>query len=888
MRRLWAHIVLAFTALVLLGTTFASVFTKSTSNIEYQSGKEITYRISDKEDASAELDDDAASVMAAEFEKRLAIANISRYEVVTEGKDTIKVTLSQDTEDDYSKISAYLAFNGSLALTTSNNHYVLGDEFLTDEEAYLDDINGYPTVVIPVDTENASYKDVVSACESQRDNSEEGGETSTDDEGNETTAYYLYMWYDYVPEYDLYEYATDEENEGYDQNIAQKLFMKFSIDNLYYPDDENNKLASSLNVTTGEDGTATPASIRSAYASARFYVNLINASELPYDVEIMYTKTAEAWVENSVSLGQHVNVAWSRTFIATICAVVILSLLLVVFYRLGALSVATMSIASVFAGVASIVIFSVELNIFGIVGLAALALASMASGVVYLTKLKEEAYRGRSLKKANAEASKKSTLPIVDINVVLMLTGIAAYGFSFLSGGILMRTYAAVTVLGSLVSLILNTLCLKGMMWLATNATGLTGKYEVFGIDSKKIPNLMNEEKQSYFGPYADKDFTKKKKPLGIIAAVLFVATLGGSIFFGVKNDGVVYKDIAANATSEIFFEVSKSSEDASLVLTSDIINEVLEHTFVYDESGKQDGAVQLKTLVSDEPTLYSYSTIKENVYTYHYVYVVGLKEGIDGNEKLAYFTDASDAHKYDDETLNDTLVSAVEDIAEKVDSIDVKQIQAASKEQPRYLPIFLAAVSALGAAVIYLLLRYRLSRGLAALVLPLVATTIAAGIFALIRVPVGSYVAAAIPFVLAFSLIISIIFMNREREMVIEDKSKDNSVENRNEIMKKANSSAYSPILLVTILALYLSINFFGFGPSSAAWMFLTILLGCLIAAVLITTLFGPLAQAFYKMFYKADKSAKPRKKSKKKTFFKTNNKSAEPEEAIFIGIND
>ena len=78
-------------------------------------------------------------------------------------------------------------------------------------------------------------------------------------------------------------------------------------------------------------------------------------------------------------------------------------------------------------------------------------------------------------------------------------------------GGEALHAFSGIITLGALVSLVISTLILKGLMWLCTNTTGLNGKYEVFGIDSKKVPNLMNEEKQTYFGPYAEKDFTKKK-----------------------------------------------------------------------------------------------------------------------------------------------------------------------------------------------------------------------------------------------------------------------------------------------------------------------------------------------------------------------------------------
>jgi len=76
---------------------------------------------------------------------------------------------------------------------------------------------------------------------------------------------------------------------------------------------------------------------------------------------------------------------------------------------------------------------------------------------------------------------------------------------------------------------------------------------------------------------------------------------------------------------------------------------------------------------------------------------------------------------------------------------------------------------------------------------------------------------------------------------------------------MKKANSLAFTPIITVTVLAVYLGINFFGFGP---------------------------LSQVFFKLFSKVHIERKPRKNKKNNNT--PTHKSSEPEEAIFIGIND
>ena len=121
---------------------------------------------------------------------------------------------------------------------------------------------------------------------------------------------------------------------------------------------------------------------------------------------------------------------------------------------------------------------------------------------------------------------------------------------------------------------------------------------------------------------------------------------------------------------------------------------------------------------------------------------------------------------------------------------------------------------------------------------------------------------------------------MNKEREKVLEDKARDNSVENRKAIMIRATSLSYSAILLVAILAIYIGINFFGFGAASNAWLFLILVVG-IFAAVL----FG----ISYKLFSRVniEKFTSKFKRKKKKKVINTP-RSAEPEERTFIGTND
>ncbi len=908
MRRLWSYVVLTGASLVLMGATFANVFKNSTSNIEYADGKEMVFRLEEKEGGKS-LDESfdgksASEAVADSMMDRLDALKITNYQVYTEGNDTVKVVVKQDNDSGYNNIQNLMTFNGSLALSSRAdeapvlNNAKEEEKFLTGD-AYMETKNDYPSINIPVGNHFKELYDVVK--QAKEDGKTEYAETSTEGEGEEATTtetYYLYLWHDYNEDTDKFSY-TISGNENYDEKVAQKVFMSFDIAELQKLEEEDkdiDTLTAYVNIQdVNSNGKYEASEVRKAFDTARYYVALINSGSLDYKVTFLYSTNVSASTEALIEIAASgPQLAWSATLRATIVCIVVLSLLSAVFYRLSALSVATTTIASVFAGVASIILFTAEFNAAGLIALVAVAVASLASNVVYLTKLKDEAYRGRSLKKANSEAAKKSLLPILDINVVLIILGVFAYLF----GGALMRSFAVISVIGGLASLLLNLLVLRGLMWLATNATKLQGKYEMFGIDSKRVPNLLKEEKQTFFGSYADKDFTHKKKPVGIVAAVLLVAGIAGMVTFGVlKNTN---KDFAAKASEPQYTEIFFESKIENAPINETIVRDLLDKVFYY-QGEDEANAKALSTLIDDvvyeeseekvkeegiENTLYHrYCVVKLNqTYSdekYNAYYDADLED--DTNE-LVYTNEKGVAHllrfAIDDSNDDDILVTSIKDV------------RSVSSEQPEFFPIIWGTLVGLAVSAVYLLLRYRLSRGLATLIVPTGVTAIAAGALAAVRIAqLGAlnYAIVTLPVIAFFGLVVGILFMNRERELVLEDKNHDGSIENRNAIMVRANSLAYSSILLLSVLAIYIAINFFGFGASGNAWMFLVLVIGVILVAFLETTLYGPVAQFFYKLFSKVntDKITNFFKRKKKKKVIKQPH-SAEPEERTFIGIND
>ena len=889
MRRLWSHIVIAATSLLMVGATFATVVTNMNSNIEFEKGRELTFRVVAK-DADGNPDkeytftdakavEDTAKIM----EKRLAAANISRYKIETQGEDTIKVSFVQDTEQQYQIIQNYLSFNATLAISNSKETYALATEFLDpNKKAYLETTDGYPAIVIPIKKDNELFQAVYTEAKEMSDNNtgevEEEHEHSDDEEEEEATRHaYLYLWYDYVEDYYSYDKINQKSEDTYDQTIASKILMTFDAANPFLDDDQDELRAYVHPNSNSEDSEVTAEGLKQAYENARYYVNLLNAGEMEYHVDFMFSKRATYFVESLVALDSHETVAWSRTFIATLCAIVVVSLLLVYFYRLGASSVAVTSIVATFIGLLFVVLLGAEYNIAGLVGLIALGFVSVTSGVVYLNKFKEECYRGRTLKKANAEAAKKALLPTVDLHFVLVAMGVACY----LLGGVVMKSFAVVSILGGLVSLVLNLLGLRGLMWLVTNEQGLTGRYDFFDVSEDQVANTLEESATKYEGPNANKDFTKYKKPMAIASLVLLVASVATILVFGIKDNGAIYSTTSKYDNSQVYIEYTSaiSNNTALTASVKDKIDDIL-------ENAKLEGKT-LKDIVEVET--YDYTTkidsTKSGARTVYYAYYrLNFDKPLTGEEQLAYKEVApmNVAKFFSEEGLADASITLPNDV-----NISLKNSVRTNADQPAVAPLIAATAVGIGISFLYFLLRYRLSRGIASLLIGVTATGVSAGLFAMLRfLPVTSYVGVAIPFVAIFTLVIGIIFMNKEREMVLEDRSKDNSFEARNALMVKATALSSTPVTIAFIMALYLGVNFFGFMFTSVSWVFLAIILGVCFATALTLICFGPLAQIFFKLF-SGVQIIKPRAKKKKVRPVRVN-KSAEPEEAIFIGIND
>ena len=135
--------------------------------------------------------------------------------------------------------------------------------------------------------------------------------------------------------------------------------------------------------------------------------------------------------------------------------------------------------------------------------------------------------------------------------------------------------------------------------------------------------------------------------------------------------------------------------------------------------------------------------------------------------------------------------------------------------------------------------------------------------------------------------LLFAVLFSAKEKELV-KDSKEEITLEKRKEIMQKALSLAASGIIIIAILAIYLVINYFGFGLASTAYMYAASLVGLVVGLIAVLTVMGPLGCALDKAFSKIKLPKFAKKEKKQRIKLHEQPKTSEPEERIFIGIND
>ncbi|OPZ34094.1 MAG: bifunctional preprotein translocase subunit SecD/SecF [Tenericutes bacterium ADurb.BinA155] len=421
----------------------------------------------------------------------------------------------------------------------------------------------------------------------------------------------------------------------------------------------------------------------------------------------------------------------------------------------------------------------------------------------------------------------------------------------------------------------------------------------MLNVQKDKIPDMLKEEKQTYFGPYEKTDFTKSKKAVGILAAVMTVAGIATMITFGVLK-GTVYNEAAANAESTVLYiEARSDSSDSNT-------NSVRSITDIYDEADSgsilrnvfldgKDFSDQYKTIEVSETPFTAYSSDPSVPTRYWYIFTVSFKTHYNLANTETYpltVTDASDHSKtVSFENFDDAFTYAVVDYyATNAETVQVSVKNVVPSEGVPYLSSLSLGVGVgLAVTCLYLMIRYRISRGFTASLLAMVAGYGSVAFFVFTRISVTPIVALGSVGTVIFTLLAMLFILQKEKEIYRDSREKDKAnLAFRSECLKLANSRASGELILFALVAAYLAIDYFGFGPAAYASPYLNLIIGIAYGTVLSLALLTPISLLIAKLLSKIHFSLPHHKKKNPNGLQMKKNNSAEPEEAVFIGIND
>ena len=865
---------------------------------------------------------------------RLDKWGVSGYNVETEGDYTVNVSLraGNNSTTTLSYLERILSFNGGDfaldATDTSFEDYSPNEKWnslFVGQTARIEDIDmqGYkvPVVVVPLQS-GSEYKDafldLITYCESHTDKPDDSSSAQQD---LKTTN--LVLWANRSKnDPEKYTDAYDGQSVK-NKNVAAKVVMiqNSNRDNcIWYDSSDKNKETPSLMLIPAskatQSGTYDPTYTAEAYDAARYILTLMNSDAYEYDafkggdisnkfdITFLYSRRAEATVENLINKGYNKEPAMSRTLISVIVIVAFLCLILALFERAFALLHIASFVSVGFSSFAMFVAFGAQFNIAALIGLGVAALGALFGSLYYTSRVKDEIYKGRTMKKAHTEAAKRSTWPIIDAGAVMILIGV----FTYVLGGDIAAKAGVMLVLGGFLSIVFNLIFTRWLGWMFTNDSYVSAHHaKLLRLDESKIPDLLKEEKQSYFGPYADKNFHKGAKVGSIVLGLFLLAGIGSMIGWGVANNGSFFNSSSYEvAPSSLRIEVKSEAQDRITV-------EKLSHiSSIYDELDKEHVSLLAQYKINDKQIsdLVANVTLSQTshevvtgtdsddlAHDYWWYYEITLKDQLKVGENPTFAVwDGTDWVSLNMTRLEDLATEmAASVVGENSDSAlitfnDVKP-QALT---PYFWQVALGLGVGLAVSLVYLVIRYRPSRGLSLSVLTASVGFSAVAFFALTRISTTPVVSlGAIP-VIVTMLLASLFILANEKEVWREsrEKEKDN-LAFRSQCLASATSRQAGLAILFVLLSAYIAIASFSFGPSAYATPYIAAILGIALTTLAMLTVLGPSAILLAKGFDRISfRPSLPRRKKKggkiKGGQLMAKKKGAEPEEAIFIGIND
>lgn len=821
MRRLLSFLTMALTILAVVFFALPSI-QNPTLGIEFEGGYEIVYKVLEKDGAELPKNlQDVADVIAS----RIDIAGVKNPQVNIENAYNsndkyIRVSVTSKNTSELTDVLTLIESDTDITFTDSEGNIVMDGSVLKEEDgAVLSYSNGSPIVLLNIaDTETF-------------------GTVTGNLAGSNMMA-----WIGYEQASDTYigDFAAySGEGTPEQQALATKKLI--------------------INATVNEALTGDTAQISGNFTAkeASQIGKLLSAGSMNFELE----RTDLLRVDGAYGAS-----AFSRSVIAGLVGVILIIAMMIVLYRIPGI---VASLTLIFYTAAILLVFNLIGGEYGPDTIAAIVIGlgmAIDCCIILFERMNDELYRGRSVKNAYQESTKKSLSSILDANITTIIAACALYFFGKRS----VKGFATMLLITTVFNVVIMLLVTRLLMFLLIKSGKLDNRKYLFGVKENQIPNIAKGETQTYFGPFAKWNFMKPVKKILIGYAAVVVIGIGflcGSFIGGGHGLNFGLDFLEGSTASINITDLAKvmdvdefeAIQDADGNVTVASVKYFLNNNMGYDIE-----PASISVVGGMNSDGYDKET---GLYTL--------------NIKIEYNRTFSQLGDFAEKVETELGFNTIQDFEEFVTI--TQQTSTPTMARATVINACLSLLIAFALIIIYIALRFRFTYAIASVVALIFDCLFTLAIFSIFRISVETEFVSAVLAIVGYSINNTVVIFDRVREIAKETNYGNITSEDRYQIVNKALQNCAGRSLWTTVSTLLPVLALICIGSSSTLAFSIAILSGLL--SGLCSSLF--IAPWFWLIFEKNhikklhDKAVKDAEKAPKK-------KPSGPEEMTIVGIND
>lgn len=533
---------------VLIGTTWNSISSSLNLGLDLVGGFEILYEVSPLDtDTTADMDMNA---VVNSIQKRVNVLGVSEPVIAVEGDNRVRVQLAGVADPETAR--EMIGTTANLTFRDVDDNELADASILQEGGASLAYQDGKPIVSLKIADTDKFYEITKNiAAKSSPDN-------------------IMIIWLDW------------EEGDTYQAEYAKEA------------QGQEPKYISAASVRTGINGDCIIEGNFTA-EEATTLAELINSGSLP-------VKMTE--ISSNVVSAEYGADALHSTAIAGLVGVLAVIIFMIAIYRMPGVISAVMLAAYIWAIFG---IYSMIGAVFTLTGIAALVLGvgmTVDANIISYERIRQELYKGHSVRKAVEEGQKLSLSAIFDGQLTTLIAALIMY----IWGNGAVKGFATMLIITVVMTLVLNVALSRWLLNLVVSSGKFDNKPEAFGVKRDQIPDIEKGQEQFYFGVRKHDYMGNAKKEFLTVGIVLALALVMGIVNSargnGFMNLGI---DFASGTKLTITSDEAVTIDDVTATMES-----IGYKDFSYQSAGENTVYATTKDSLTTEDLDTIKSTFKE------------------------------------------------------------------------------------------------------------------------------------------------------------------------------------------------------------------------------------------------------------------------------------